>query len=55
MVRVQDNEGQLKITIPKDIARLMKWKKGIELVFIQDSSGNLLLRELKREKGGSHQ
>lgn len=50
MVKIQDNQGQIRITIPKDIAKLKGWKQGTEVVFIQDTSGNIIIKELKKNE-----
>jgi bifunctional DNA-binding transcriptional regulator/antitoxin component of YhaV-PrlF toxin-antitoxin module len=46
MVRVVVNNGQYKVTIPKDLAEMHGWGKGTKLVFIQDEKGNVILREI---------
>ena len=46
MVRVVVNNGQYKVTIPKDIAELRGWGKGTKLAFILDEKGNVVLREI---------
>lgn len=46
MVRVVVNNGQYKITIPKDIAESRGWSKGTKLLLIEDDKGNIILREI---------
>lgn len=48
MVKAQNNKGQFRITIPKDIAKLRSWKQGTEVAFIQDKSGNIMIKEIKK-------
>ena len=48
MVKIQDNNGQFRITIPKDIAKLKDWKQSTEVVFTQDISGNITIKEIKK-------
>ena len=47
MVKIQNNNGQYRLTIPKDLARLKNWKMGMEVIVVQDSFGNVILREIK--------
>jgi antitoxin component of MazEF toxin-antitoxin module len=45
MVKIQElKTGQLLITIPRAIAQAKGFKKGMELEFIIDNLGNLILR-----------
>jgi antitoxin component of MazEF toxin-antitoxin module len=45
MVKIQElKTGQLVLTIPRAIAQAKSWKKGMELEFVIDNLGNLLLR-----------
>jgi len=50
MVNVVVNNGQYKITIPKDIAESKGWDKKTRLRFVEDSEGNIILREIKEAK-----
>ena len=47
MVRVIVNNGQFKITIPKELALSKGWNKKTILRFIEDREGNITLKELK--------
>ena len=47
MVNIQNNSGQYRITLPKDLARLKNWKKGTEVILVQDSSGSVIIKEIK--------
>jgi bifunctional DNA-binding transcriptional regulator/antitoxin component of YhaV-PrlF toxin-antitoxin module len=47
MVKVVVNNGQFKITIPKEIAIERKWNKKTRLKFVEDVSGNIILKEVK--------
>lgn len=51
MVKVVVNNGQYKITIPKDIAEERGWNSKTKLKYIEDTEGNLILKEIK--KGGA--
>lgn len=52
MVKVVVNNGQYKITIPKDLAEEKGWTSKTKLRFVEDTEGNIILREIKRERGG---
>ena len=36
MVKIQENNKQFSITIPKDIMALVKWKKGDDVTIVTD-------------------
>ncbi len=46
MVKVVVNNGQYKITIPKELALAKGWKAGTVLRFIEAPNGDVILREL---------
>ena len=46
MVKVVVNNGQYKITIPKDLAESRGWGKDTKLRFIEDADGNIILKEM---------
>lgn len=48
MPKVVINNGQYKITIPKEIALSKKWSKKTKLRFVEDSEGNITLKEMKK-------
>ena len=56
MVKIQAIKGKTKkgttteqytITLPSNIVRLKGWGKGTEIVFIQDTFGNIMLKETR--------
>lgn len=47
MVKVVVNNGQFKITIPKELALERGWNKKTRLKFVEDSEGNIILKEVK--------
>ncbi|MBI2138071.1 hypothetical protein HYU13_00645 [Candidatus Woesearchaeota archaeon] len=47
MVKIVVNNGQFKMTIPKELAESKGWAKGTKLYFIESTDGQLHLRELK--------
>ena len=38
---------QYTITLPSNIVRLKGWRKGTEITFIQDTFGNIMLKETR--------
>ena len=46
-MKIVVNNGQYKITIPKELALEKGWKKGTRLKFVEDSEGNVILKEVK--------
>ena len=52
MVKIVNNRGQYKITIPKDIMISKGWDEDTKLRFVEDADGNIILKELevKHEK-----
>lgn len=47
MVKVVVNNGQYKITIPKELALEKRWTSKTRLKFVEDSEGNIILKEVK--------
>ncbi len=47
---IQDNNGQYRLTIPKNIAQLKNWKQGTEVIAILAENGDIILKEIKNEK-----
>jgi len=50
MVKVVVNNGQYKITIPKDLALAKGWGPGTILRFIETPTGEIILRELPKKE-----
>ncbi len=48
MVKVVVNNGQYKITIPKELALAKDWGPGTIIRFIEAPNGDIILRELKK-------
>ena len=46
MVKVVINNGQYKITIPKELAQSKEWNKDTILRFVEDTEGNIVLKEV---------
>jgi bifunctional DNA-binding transcriptional regulator/antitoxin component of YhaV-PrlF toxin-antitoxin module len=51
MVKVVVNNGQYKITIPKELAEAKGWASKTRLRFVEDSEGNVILKEIDIVKG----
>ena len=47
MVKVVNNSGQYKITIPKDIVEAKGWSSETKLRFVEDLEGNISLRVIE--------
>lgn len=50
MVKVVVNNGQYKITIPKEIALEKGWNSKTRLKFVEDMHGDIVLKEVKFKK-----
>ena len=48
-MRVVAYKGQYRITIPKDLAEAKGWKPGTKLRFVEDTEGNIILKELEEK------
>lgn len=46
MVKVVVNNGQYKITVPKDIALAKNWGSETRLMVIMNSEGDIVLKEI---------
>ena len=49
-MRVVGYKGQYRVTIPKDLAEGKGWKAGTRLRFVEDTEGNIILKEIKKEE-----
>ena len=47
-MKVVVNNGQYKITIPKDLAQAKGWDKDTQIRFLEDKDGNIILKEVKK-------
>ncbi len=52
MVKLVENNGQYKLTIPVDLVRDKGWEPGTEFRFVEDLEGNVFLRVITPDKGG---
>lgn len=48
MVRLVENNGQFKITLPIDIIRDKGWEAGTEFRFVEDADGNIILKPIEK-------
>ncbi len=46
MVKVVAYKGQYRVTIPKELAELKKWKPGTKLRFVELPDGSILLKQV---------
>jgi bifunctional DNA-binding transcriptional regulator/antitoxin component of YhaV-PrlF toxin-antitoxin module len=44
LVKIVNNRGQFKITLPKDIVESKGWDSGTRLRFLEDPEGNIILK-----------
>jgi bifunctional DNA-binding transcriptional regulator/antitoxin component of YhaV-PrlF toxin-antitoxin module len=47
LVNIVNNQGQYKITIPKDIVEAKGWNSETKLRFVEDMEGNIALRVIE--------
>ena len=47
MVKVVVNNGQYKITVPKELALAKGWNSKTILRFVEDNEGNIMLKEVR--------
>ena len=45
MVKIQEQNGQFFVTLPKEIVKFKNWKKGQNLLITQDRSGVVMIVE----------
>jgi len=51
-MKVVLNNGQYKITIPKELAEERGWGPGTKLRFVEDAAGNITLRPIESSRSG---
>jgi len=49
-MKLQNNKGQFRLTIPKDLVKVKGWDQGTDLVIVMDTSGDLVIKEIKKIK-----
>jgi len=49
-MKLQNNNGQFRLTIPKDLVLAKGWDQGTELVIAIDATGNLLIQEIRKRE-----
>jgi bifunctional DNA-binding transcriptional regulator/antitoxin component of YhaV-PrlF toxin-antitoxin module len=49
-MKIQDNSGQFRLTIPKGIAKMKGWKQGTEIVIVMNEEGDIILKEVRRQR-----
>ncbi len=53
MVKIVNNCGQCKITIPKDIIDSKGWNSETRLRFVEDMEGNIVLKVIENNSGSA--
>ena len=49
-MKVVLNNGQYKLTVPKELAQAKGWKAGTIIRFIETPEGDVILREMKKSE-----
>lgn len=49
MVKIVVFNKQYRLTIPKDIAEAKGWTSKTRLRFVEDTEGNIILKEVKKK------
>jgi|SRR3989344_4224975 len=49
-MKLQNNSGQYKLTVPKDIALLKNWQQSSEIVVLIDSNLDVIIKEIHGNK-----
>ncbi|MCB9362327.1 hypothetical protein H6504_02735 [Candidatus Woesearchaeota archaeon] len=50
MVKIVNNRGQYKITLPKDLVESKGWNEQTRLRIVEDQDGNIILKEIEVKK-----
>lgn len=46
-MKIVNNRGQFKITLPKEIVLVKGWSSDTRLRFVEDTEGNIILRPIE--------
>ena len=49
-MKLQNNKGQFRLTLPKDIVKAKGWDQGTEVVLALNSEGDIIIKEIKGAK-----
>jgi len=49
-MKLQNNKGQFRLTIPKDLVKVKGWDQGTELVIALDAAGDLIIKEIRKKR-----
>ena len=52
-MRIVENNGQYKITLPKDLVSDKGWKAGDEIRFVEDTEGKIFIKVLPKKVSSS--
>jgi bifunctional DNA-binding transcriptional regulator/antitoxin component of YhaV-PrlF toxin-antitoxin module len=50
MVKIVNNKGQYKITIPKELILSQGWDSNTRLRFVEDLTGNIIIKPITIQK-----
>ncbi len=49
-MKLQNNKGQFRLTISKDLVKMKGWDQGTELAMIMNTDGDLVIKEIRKKK-----
>jgi hypothetical protein len=49
-MKIQNNKGQYRLTIPKDLITVKGWKQGTEVFVVMNLEGDLVIKEIVKKK-----
>lgn len=52
MVKLVENNGQYKLTVPLDLIKDKQWKPGTEFRFVEDADGRVFLKVIGEDLTG---
>ena len=50
MPKIVNNNGQYKLTLPKELVEYKGWKSGMKVTFVEDVEGNIILKPIGKMK-----
>jgi len=48
-MKLQNNKGQFRLTLPKDLVKAKGWGQGTELVIALDQDNNIIIKQIKKK------
>ncbi len=47
MVKIVNNNGQYKVTLPKDLVEAKGWSSKTKIRFVEDTEGNIIIKPIR--------